>query len=228
MKRLMPLCFLALLTLRATAQPNPNLVLKHELDSIYVLDQRYRELLGLGLTPRARDSVAAALGVAADQAQNQLIRRMLDTDSSNIRRISQIIQQHGYPGKSLVGVPTNEVAFYVIQHSNRIPKYLPLVKQAAQRGDLPFPEYAKMLDRQLMYEGKEQLYGTQGSGFTVVDRTTGKSEFKKVIWPIKNPSQVNQRRKEAGFDQTVEENAKRLNIPYQVLTLAEVKKMQHP
>ena len=36
---------------------------------------------------------------------------------------------------------------------------------------------------------------------------------------------VNRRRKQAGFEQTVEENAKGLNTTYQVLTLEQAKKL---
>jgi hypothetical protein len=85
-----------------------------------------------------------------------------------------------------------------------------------------------MLDRHLMNEGKEQIYGSQGYGFAVPNPATGASDFKRLIWPIKDPAGVNKRRQRAGFDLTVEENAKRLGIPYQPLTLADVKKMRKP
>ena len=89
---------------------------------------------------------------------------MTRTDSTNTQRISQIISKHGCPGKSLVSTPTNEAAFYVIQHSQLIKQYLPLVKQAAEKGELSFRLYAMMLDRQLMFGGDEQVYGTQARG----------------------------------------------------------------
>ncbi len=66
---------------------------------------------------------------------------------------------------------------------------------------------AMMEDRLLMYEGKKQIYGTQASSSSM-------SNGKSFIWPIQNPKKVNQLRKEAGFDLTVEENAKRLGTVY--------------
>jgi hypothetical protein len=36
---------------------------------------------------------------------------------------------------------------------------------------------------------------------------------------------VNERRKKAGFELSVEDNAQRMHIPYQVLTLEDVRKM---
>ena len=58
-----------------------------------------------------------------------------------------------------------------------------------------------------MWKGKKQIYGTQASN----DTRPGK---KMVIWPIENPSQVNELRKKIGFTTTVEENAKQLNAEY--------------
>jgi hypothetical protein len=143
-----------------------------------------------------------------------------------MKRIGEIIRKYGYPGKSLVGEPSNEAAFYVIQHSDKIPQYLPLVKEAAEKGELPFRLYAMMLDRSLMYEGKEQVYGTQGRGLQVPDPASGQKKMMMVIWPIKDAAGVNARRKAAGFDLTVEQNAKRMGIDYTAFTLEEIYRMQ--
>lgn len=214
-------------TLDATAQTRPNPALKRELDSIYVVDQRDRELIMQGFTPAGAQAVAAKLGMTTQQASAFLGRNMQRNDSSDLRRIEQILKRYGYPGKSLVGMPTNEAAYFVIQHAPlaTINQYMPQIKQAAEKGELPFRLYAMMLDRQLMYEGHEQVYGTQGRGYTVKNSTTGQPEQKRFIWPIKDAAGVNARRKKAGFEQTVQENAKRLNTTYRVLTLAEAQEL---
>ena len=116
-------------------------------------------------TPQGATEVAAKLGMSTQQAAVYLSKQMMRTDSTNTQHISQIISRHGYPGKSLVGTPTNEAAFYVIQHSQLIKQYLPLVKQAAEKVELSFRLYAMMLDRQLMFDGNEQVYGTQAMGY---------------------------------------------------------------
>ena len=36
------------------------------------------------------------------------------------------------PGKSLVGEPANETAYYVIQHSDKIEQYFPVVEKAGR------------------------------------------------------------------------------------------------
>ncbi|MCI1189985.1 hypothetical protein MON38_21380 [Hymenobacter sp. DH14] len=221
------LLLLALLPLLAAAQAPPqNPRLKHELDSIYAVDQKWRGML---FDPRQRhrpDSLARALGVTRESLPTYLPRQMLRTDSTNQVRVQQILKRYGYPGKTLVSEPTNEAAWYVIQHSPGIDQYLPLIKKAADKGELPFYLYAQMLDRQLMRAGKPQVYGTQAFGYNVLNPQTGRHEAQPpFVWPIKDPQQVNERRKKAGFPTTVEQNAANLGIPYRVLTLKDVEKM---
>lgn len=61
-------------------------------------------------------------------------------------------------GKSLVGTPTIEAAFYVIQHSPKISQYFPLIERAGKRNELSFTLFAKMHDRLLVNQKKEQKY----------------------------------------------------------------------
>jgi hypothetical protein len=226
MKLFITALLLALLPQLAAAQATINQPLKHELDSIYAVDQRWRSML---FEPRVRhrpDSLARALGVTREGLNDYVMRRMLQTDSANQVRVKIILQQYGYPGKSLVGTPTNEGAYYVIQHSPDIKSTLPLIKKAAEKGELPFHLYAQMLDRQLMRDGKEQRYGTQAMSYNIVNPQTGRREPQPLfVWPIKDAARVNERRKKAGFTTTVEQNAAKLGISYQVLTLSDVEKM---
>lgn len=218
---------LLLLTLSASGQGKLNLRLKRELDSIEVVDQQYRKLFMGGPEARPRlDSVARAAGVPAERVFDYMGQRMVAIDSVNIKRIVQIIKQYGYPGRTLVGSPTNEVALLVIQHSSRIPQYLPLVKRMAEQGEVPFPLYGRMLDRYLMQQGKMQVYGTQGRSYNVPNATTGKMEQVSFIWPIEDAAHVNERRKKAGFDSTVEANSQRLNITYKPMTMAEAQQIE--
>ena len=211
---------LSLFAFSAAAQTTPNLRLKHELDSLYEVDQRYRAMLFSPRLKQRPDSLAAALGVSKEELNSTIMDRMIRTDATNLPRVQALLKQYGYPGKSLVGTPTNEAAWYVIQHAPAlILQYLPMMKTAAETGELPFRFYATMLDRQLLLENKEQLYGTQAQNYN-------NGEY--FIWPIQNAAQVNQRRKQAGFKTTIEENAAKLGVPYKVLTLEDVAKMSQP
>lgn len=207
------------------AQSKVDMDLKAELDSIYALDQKYRGMLSGNISTKA-DSLAKVFHVSKDSLISHVWKIQNTIDSANLIRVKEIIKKYGYPGKSLVDTPANEAAFYVIQHSKSIDHYLPLIKKAAESDELPFRLYAMMLDRSLMYQNKEQIYGTQASGFQVTDPKSGKKQMVMVIWPIKDAADVNKRRKDAGFEQTVEENAKRLGVDYKVYTLDEILKMK--
>jgi hypothetical protein len=91
------------------------------------------------------------------------------------------------------------------------------MRKAAEEGELPFFRYAMMFDRDLMDQGKEQVYGTQ-----VSCRKFKNIKDECIVWPIKDPAGVNERRKKAGFTQTVEENAKRLGVEYRVIKIEDV------
>ncbi len=217
MKSFVYAALLSTWALPAAAQAKLNLRLKHELDSIYEVDQRYRAMLFDPRINRNPDSLAAALGVTKATLNATIMDQMHRVDATDLGRVQAIVKQYGYPGKSLVGAPTNEAAWHVIQHTPAlIAQYLPMMKTAAEKGELPFFRYAVMLDRQLQREGKQQQYGSQVIGYN------GQPPF---VWPIQDPAQVNQRRQRAGFKTTVEENAASLGAPYRVLTLEDVAKM---
>ena len=74
-----------------------------------------------------------------------------------------------------------------------------------------------------MEQGKEQIYGTQGSSYGL--NSDNPTSF---IWPIKDPENVNKLRLEAGFLDTVEENAKRIfgdDFEFRNYTIEEVNKI---
>jgi hypothetical protein len=188
--------------------------LKFQLDSIAVLDQKYRRLMQVPEGPE-RKALGESMGLGVEDYSGNIWERQIALDTSNLRKIESILKSRGYPGKTMVGVPTNTAAWYVIQHSNKIPEYLDLMKKAGKEGELPFRLVAMMEDRYLMGEGKPQVYGTQGMTY---------NNGEPFIWPIGNPDEVNKRREEAGFDRTIEAYAKDLfgdDFEYTRLTLEE-------
>jgi hypothetical protein len=199
----------------AISQKMINIQLKRQLDSVMRLDQQYREII---MVPAKQDYFAKSLQITTQQANDKAMELMMQADSTNIVFIEEVIKKYGYPGKSLVGEPTNEAAWNVIQHSTKIHQYIYLIKGAAQNNELPFRLYAMMLDRDLMDQGKEQIYGTQ-----LRSQKMKNGKVAIFVWPIRNPSTVNKLRKEAGFDSTVEQNAKRFNVTYRVVKMDEVK-----
>lgn len=208
---------------RIFGQGKINKALKSELDSIFKVDQRYRLFIQSDQFSTKTDSLAKKLKVGQGDVVRYMLQKIQENDSTNFHRVKEIIEEYGYPGKTLVGEPTNQAAFYVIQHSKEINNYLPVIRKAAEQKELPFTLYATMLDRSLVNKGKEQVYGTQTKGFEITDSATGKKRWQTIIWPINDARNVNRRRRQAGFDVSVEENAKRLGIEYKLYDLNTVK-----
>lgn len=175
-----------------------NMPLKQELDSMMVLDQKYRKMM---------DSVSTEFGWQSLE-MGALWKKQNAVDSSNTIRVEEIIAEHGYPGKSLVGERSGEVAFFVIQHAELEiqEKYLDMMTEAADAGEVRWSLIAMLVDRVRMRQGKTQLYGSQ---------VTRDSSGNSIFHPIEDEPRVNERRKKVGLG-PLEDYAKHFGIEYQV------------
>ncbi|WP_426480873.1 DUF6624 domain-containing protein [Chryseobacterium sp. R2ACT005] len=221
--------FFGISTLLINAQQKVNETLKKELDDIMKVDQGYRMLFDTEITPEKKEQLLKDLNIDKEEFKKKNWQLVAEHDSLNIKKIESIIAQYGYPGKTLVGEPTNQAAWYVIQHSTKIGKYLPLIKEAGKKKEIPFTWVAMMEDRYLMQEDKEQIYGTQGKGEMTKDKD-GKQIFVNFVWPVKDLKNVNKRRKEAGFDSTFEESVQRMygkDFKYEPYTLKQVLELRN-
>lgn len=227
MLRLFTFLFLLLMGIQGLAQQGLDTMLKNQLDSILTSDQGIREYLDTRVTESRKDSLSVLLGYSRKVLDKNAFGIMKTIDSVNLGKVEAIIKKHGYPGKSIVGETANEAIFFVIQHvPKKIPVYYKLIKRAGKSGELPYKYVAMMLDRKLTMKGKKQFYGTQGYSVMVADPQTGERKPFSYIMPIKNPRSVNRRRRKAGFDTTVEENAKNnLGIEYKPYTRKEIRRI---
>lgn len=215
-----------IITINCTSQIKQNIALKKELGQILFVDQIYREYVDNETTEARRNEIAKLTNQSPEYLHENIFKIIQETDSVNFAKIEKIIVKNGYPGKTLVGEPENTAAFYIIQHNpDKIPQYYPLIEEAGKKGEIPFRLSAMMLDRKLANEGKEQIYGTQVYGKTITNKETGKQDFFRYVVPINDPKNINKRRKEAGFDTTVEENAKNLGVEYKEYTYDELNKI---
>ena len=84
-------------------------------------------------------------------------------DAQNIRRLEEIIAQHGWPGRKQFGEKAASAAFLVLQHSGLSyqKKYLPLAREAAAKGEMWASSLALLEDRVRLREGQKQIYGSQ-------------------------------------------------------------------
>lgn len=212
--------FLILFSCKKVEKTSINLELKKELSEIEFRDQALRFITDQ--TPNdSLDLIAKRIKVDPTYFKNNYKSVSVSLDGENIKRVEEIIAKYGYPGKALVGTPENRAAWIVIQHSSPqvIQKYLPMLREAVKNGDLDRQSLALTEDRNLMYQGKKQIYGSQ------FFEANGKPAF----WPIENSEKVNELRKEAGFVQTIEEYSKDLygkDFQYKIYKLEEVKKLQ--
>ncbi len=218
--KLLTLTLFVFLTFNLSAQGINN-KLKIRLDSIMLKDQSMRELLDNRITEDRKKEILNILGLDEDEFYDNARGNIYSQDLKNIEEIRQIISEYGYPGKKLVGEPTNKAAWYVIQHSEYIEEYFPSIEKAGKENDLPLRLVAMMEDRLLMQKGLEQKYGTQAKGQKINNPETGEEEWSYFIWPIKNPENVNELRKTVGFNNTIEEYSKNMNIDYKIYTLKE-------
>ena len=86
-------------------------------------------------------------------------------DADNLRRFKQIIRWDGFPNAKMVGYNGVAAAWLLLQHADSDPNFqhqwLPVVKVLASHGDLSFEQYALLVDRVRLAQGKPQLYGSQ-------------------------------------------------------------------
>ena len=117
MKHIISLILLLIIT-NISAQEF-NYELKVKLDSIEEKDQKLRKLF-YPISTQEKKDILNKLGFTWEQFVEKEWKLVSEQDSLNIKEVSKIIDQFGYPGESLVGKPTNTAAWGVIQHSNQI------------------------------------------------------------------------------------------------------------
>lgn len=103
--------------------------------------------------------------VQSSQLNNGYNKEMRELHNSNTKILSDIIDKIGYPSIDKVGKEANEATWLIIQHAIEQPEFMRkcaklLEKEVSQnKADPKSLEY--LTDRIAVFEGKEQLYGTQ-------------------------------------------------------------------
>src|SRR5919197_3664522 len=124
----------------------------------------------------------------------QLLMRMMEADAQNTMWLDEIIQQQGWPTKSLVGEDGAQAAFLIVQHSPAPQfqkKCLELLSRAVSQNEADVIHLAYLTDRIRIFEGKPQLYGTQGRP---------NSDGVIIPSPIEDEEHVDERRKSIGLE----------------------------
>lgn len=128
--------------------------------------------------------------------------RMQAVHDQNASRLQQILDEHGWPNRSMVGEQAAEAAWLVVQHAIGHPdlqrRCLLLLKQAAATGESSPVQAALLEDRIRAFGVRRQLYGTQ---FDWDDN----GQMSPL--PIEDPDHVDERRRELGLPPLAETTA---------------------
>ena len=91
-------------------------------------------------------------------------QEMQNVHIENARALNEIIDHHGWPGISKVGIEGARAAWLIAQHAICTPelqrKFLKHLSEAAKAGDAPARQMALLTDRIRFNEGRPQVYGT--------------------------------------------------------------------
>jgi hypothetical protein len=138
---------------------------------------------------RIRKAAMASGGTLTREQQAEWQR----IDEANTRWLNDLVDAHGWPGKSLVGADGADAAWLFAQHADRQPqlqrKFLDLLRAAVAAGEASATNLAYMEDRVRVAEGHPQLYGTQFTGVVV----------RYEPFPIEDEEHVDERRASVGL-----------------------------
>ncbi len=120
--------------------------------------------------------------------------QMMLVDWDNTAWMKKVIEEHGWPGRAMVGREGAQAAWLLVQHADRDPAFqrrcLELLTQAYEKGEATADQVAYLTDRVLLAEGKPQVYGTQ------FETVNGKLQPR----PIENEAEVDKRRAAMGLE----------------------------
>lgn len=170
-------------------EPQPEL--RRELLKRREVDQRARRAYLLYLK-----KVGTGGNAEAGQADRDTFRRKAEAaqaiDRENTAWMKQVVAEHGWPTRSMVGEDGANAAWLLVQHADADPAFqrecLDLMSKLSA-DDVNAMNVAYLTDRVLLAEGHKQRYGTQ---FATVD---GKQRPR----PLEDPKNVDRRRAEVGL-----------------------------
>jgi hypothetical protein len=108
--------------------------------------------------------------------------------------LASIIEEHGWPGRSLVGEDGSHAAWFVLQHAIETPdlqrRGLSLLRAAVARGEAAPAQAAYLEDKICFFERRPQRYGTQFDW---------DAEGRMSPWVLEDPERVDAYRAAVGL-----------------------------
>lgn len=147
---------------------------------------------------RKRDSLMQIYGPESPMLDEQ--QKIYEKNHAiNEKIIGDLLDNHGWPQKSVIGEQGNWTICNVIQHSDneiRI-KYVPMMREAVKNKQLHPRFLVRTEDRIATELGELQIYGGQMKYYP---------ETKSFnVWPVLDPENINKRRAAIGLN-TIEEH----------------------
>jgi hypothetical protein len=134
-------------------------------------------------------------------------KNLSEVEAKHNLQLKKIISEYKWPGIHLVGIEGAMGIWLLVQHQDHDLAFqkqcLVLLKEAVEKQDAQYREYAYLLDRIRKNESLLQVYGTQW-------------EFKDgkcLLFPVEVPENLNQRRLEAGLN-SIEEYREEMKKAY--------------
>lgn len=170
-----------------------------QLDEIYFDDQSTRNQIRTKEEKYGRGS----------KEMDAFWQTILKKDSINLIKVNKILEERGWPDKSIIGKRGTSTLFLVIQHADHKTKekYLPMIEAAVKNDNLPKRQYAMFYDRLVLNRGERQLYGTQ-----LANNNETKEPY---VLPLSDPKNVDKRRMEMGLN-SMQENMNRWSLTWDV------------
>jgi hypothetical protein len=123
-----------------------------------------------------------------------LAPRLAEVCRRHALALEAIIEEHGWPGKSLVGEDGSHAAWFLLQHAIERPdlqrRGLPLLRAAVAQGEAVPAQAAYLEDKICFFERRPQRYGTQFDW---------DADGRMSPWVLEDPERVDEYRSAVGL-----------------------------
>jgi hypothetical protein len=141
---------------------------------------------------QVRDAWMAA-GMSLDSKEGKAMQQV---DASNLAWLKSVIARSGFPTPEQVGIEGVTDAWLLVQHADSDPAFqshvLGLLEPRAHDGTIRASDYAMLVDRVRINQGKPQLYGSQFVGDAAKPSDMHQS-------PVEDPAHLDERRAHMGL-----------------------------
>ena len=117
----------------------------------------------------------------------------MELDQSLLRHLQKMMDRlGGFPGSSIVGNDGAKTALFILQHGPDSIQaiYLPMIRDAAGKGEISKSDFALYLDRYLMHRKQPQVYGSQITSKRITHPQTGDTIDSLMFWPIQDTTNI--------------------------------------